>query len=322
MDKCMSVSEHTGQTSGLASQALLGVVIVTYNSADVLPDLLDSLAAGLDGAGQYKVVVVDNKSSDQSVAIAQAHSIGAHVIRNSSNAGYAAGINLAATTLPADANMLILNPDIRLLPGSVEKLVERATGESIGVVVPLILNADGSRANSLRREPTLSTTWWQALLGPTLASRIGLGEMITAKSAYDRGRSIDWATGAILLVAARARRRIGDWDESFFLYSEEVDYQRRVRSANLQVVFVPEAQVFHAGGDYKQSSALTSIMASNQIRYFARHHRPMSTAMFRGALATFGLLRVWRSSAHRAVLKVALSPLQPARNYVRAESGK
>ena len=97
----MSVSEHTGRTSGLASQALLGVVIVTYNSADVLPDLLDSLAAGLDGAGQYKVVVVDNKSSDQSVAIAQAHSIGAHVIRNSSNAGYAAGINLAATTLPA-----------------------------------------------------------------------------------------------------------------------------------------------------------------------------------------------------------------------------
>ena len=80
--------------------------------------------------------------------------------------------------------------------------------------------------------------------------------------------------------------------------------------------------VFHAGGDYKQSSALTSIMTSNQIRYFARHHGTVSTAMFRGALATFGLLRAWRSGAHRAVLKVALSPLRPVRTYVRAESGK
>lgn len=300
--------------------ARLAIVIVTYNSAEVLPDLLDSLPAGLAGVvDRCEIIVVDSKSSDRSADIAQAHQLGVRVIRRPVNGGYAAGINAAAATIADDADMLILNPDIRLLPGSVAKLVARVREESVGVAVPMILNDDGSLATSLRREPTLANTWWQAMLGPTLASRLKLGDMIADSGYYQEARNVEWATGAILLIAARARRTVGAWDETFFLYSEEVDFQRRVRLTGLEVAYVPEARVFHAGGDFKRSPDLTSVMTSNQIRYYARHHGALRTMLFRGALATFGLLRVWRSSAHRAVLRVALSPLRPPQDYMRTE---
>lgn len=312
----MAIPSNPGDSSA-PRDAPLAVVIVTYNSAEVLPDLLASLPAGLEGVNRYEIIVVDSKSGDRSADVAE--DAGVRVIRSGINGGYAAGINAAAATIAEDAHMLILNPDIRLLPGSVARLLARADDERVGVAVPMILNDDGTVATSLRREPTLASTWWQATLGPNLASRLSLGDMIADPAYYQRARNIEWATGAILLITARARSRVGDWDESFFLYSEEVDFQRRVRLAGLEVAYVPEARVFHAGGDYKRSSDLTSVMTSNQIRDYARHHGPLRTMLFRGALATFGLLRAWRSSAHRAVLRVAVSPLRPARDYMRAE---
>ncbi|WP_299640422.1 glycosyltransferase family 2 protein [Devosia sp.] len=294
----------------------MAVVIVTYNSADVLPGLLDSLEAGLAGAGPFAVIVVDNDSRDDSAALAEAHPLGVQVIRSGRNGGYAAGINLAAVGLPAGADMLILNPDIRLCPGAARKLMDCAANEWVGVAAPMILNVDGSIASSLRREPTLATTWIQAFLGPSLAGRLGVGDMIANRKTYVRAHAVDWATGAVLLVTARARERVGAWDESFFLYSEEVEYQRRVRSSGLYVMYAPDSHVTHIGGDYMQSPALTSVMTSNQIRYYARYHGPLATALFRGALIAFGLLRAWRSRTHRAVLRVAVSPLRPARDYM------
>ncbi|WP_341486482.1 glycosyltransferase [Pararhizobium sp. A13] len=87
--------------------------MVTYNSASVLPGLLDTLPAGLEGTEQYEVIIVDNDSHDQSVDLALAHPIGARVIRTGGNAGYAAAINAATATIDPSADLLVLNPDIR-----------------------------------------------------------------------------------------------------------------------------------------------------------------------------------------------------------------
>ena len=310
----------TKKTKRTVTQPLqLGVVIVTYNSADALRELLDSLEQALAGIERTKVLIVDNLSSDNSVEIGERHPLAPTVIRNSTNAGYSAAINIAAGMLPPEADMLILNPDIRLLPGSVAKLLAAARSEDVGVVTPLILNSDGSIATSLRREPRLIDMWCQAILGPAISARLGVGEAIARPAAYGKPCTVDWATGAILLVSSRARQRVGQWDESFFLYSEEVDYQRRVREAGLRVVFEPAAHAFHAGGEYQRNVALTSVLTSNQIRYFARHHGPLQTALFRTAIIIFGLLRAWRSRAHRASILVALLPLRPARDYMSWE---
>jgi GT2 family glycosyltransferase len=284
----------------------LSIVVITYNSAGVLLSLLDSLLAGLEGIDKFEVIVVDNNSTDNSVDIALAHTIRPRIIKMGRNAGYAAGINAAAATVHKDADLLILNPDVRLLPGAAHRLLERLTDPSVGVAVPQILTEDGSVAWSLRREPSIATAWTDAILGGTLAARIGTGERIGDPARYDKDGLTDWAEGSVLAVAARARGIVGDWDESFFLYSEEIDYMRRVRECGLSVAYVPNAQAVHPGGDY-QNARLSALLAVNRIRYYRRHHGPLSTTMFRLSIVVGEGMRAARGPAHRAAFWAALT---------------
>jgi GT2 family glycosyltransferase len=272
--------------------------------------LLDSLSAGLDGIQAFEVIVADNSSVDDSVDIALAHPIRPRVLRMGRNAGYAAGINAAAATVREDAHLLVVNPDVRLLPGSALRLLERLADPSVGVAVPKVLNEDGSVAWSLRREPSILTAWTDAVLGGALASRIGMGEKIGARAVYEKDGSVEWAEGSVLAVAARARRAVGNWDESFFLYSEETDYMRRVRECGLSVAYVPQSQATHIGGDY-QNPRLAALLAFNRIRYYRRHHGPVSTAMFRLSIVVGEGMRAARGPAHRAAMWAALARRQP-----------
>ena len=228
------------------------------------------------------------------------------------NAGYAAAINAAAATVGPDADLLILNPDVRLLPGAAGLLVDRLTDSSVGVAVPRILGEDGTTSWSLRREPSIMTALTDAILGGRLAARIGVGEMIGDPAMYDREGLIEWATGAILLVAARARRVVGDWDESFFLYMEEVDYLRRVRECGFSIAYVPQAQAVHIGGEYNENPRLSALLCTNRIRYHRRHHGPLSTAAFRlSIIVGEGMRAVRGPPGHGAALRAALTRWGP-----------
>jgi N-acetylglucosaminyl-diphospho-decaprenol L-rhamnosyltransferase len=284
----------------------LAVIIVTYNSASVLPGLLDSLSSGLEGVEGHEVVVVDNDSHDDSVDIARGHGIVARVIQTGWNSGYAAGINAAVRTIASDTDILILNPDIRLTPNSVRKMYTAFRDPVVGMAVPQILHEDGTLSKSIRREPSMISCWSEALVGGTLASRLGLGEMVDDPELYASGGPIEWATGAILLISADARRAVGEWDESFFLYSEEVDYCQRLRAANLVVSYVPDAKVVHIGGEYEKSKFLTSLMTVNRITYFRRHHSAVASVIFRLGIIAGELIRVPKSPVHRAALRAAL----------------
>lgn len=284
----------------------LSIVTVTYNSASVLPGLLDSLRAGLEGIEQYEVIVVDNDSDDHSVDLASAHPIGATVIATGRNGGYSAGINAATATIDSSADLLVLNPDIRLQPGSISRLYAGLSSSSVGVAVPQVRGEDGVIAKSIRREPSIATAWSDALLGGMLAARMGLGEMVDRSLLYRDGGRIEWATGAILLITANAREAVGDWDESFFLYSEEVDYLRRVRTAGLEILYVPEALAIHIGGDYQSSDFLTALMTANRIKYYRRHHGALASALFRSGIVVGEAMRLAIGLGHRAALSAAL----------------
>lgn len=285
----------------------LAVVIVTYNSSSVLPGLLDSLPAGLESVEHYEVVVIDNDSRDRSVDIALAHPIGARVIRNGRNAGYAAGINAAVATIEPDRNILVLNPDIRLYPGAARILNDRLRDPRVGVAVPQVLDEDGSVSRSLRREPSLVTAWSDALVGSKLAAWLGLSEVVADPSLYGQGGTVEWAVGAILAIAARARQAVGDWDESFFLYSEEVDYQERVRRCGLSIVYDKGARAIHIGGKTEDNLMLCAMMSSNRIRYYRQRHGSFSTMLFRLGVITGESMRVPLRRRHRAALRGALT---------------
>lgn len=305
-----TLEAEDGQAAGVA------VVIVAFNSASALPPLLDSLPAGLKGVERFEVIVVDNDSPDGSAEIAEAHFLNPTVIRMGRNAGYAAAINAAAATVQPDCHLLILNPDLRLYPDAVRPLVEQAATPSTGVAVPLNYTEDGHIDPTLRREPSVLTAWADALLGGPLAGWIGLGEVITGAERYDRRGSVEWATGSALLVTARARRIVGEWDETFFLYSEEVDYLRRVREAGLDVIYEPLSHVMHESGGSGRNARLYALMTANRIRYFGRHHGVVRTTMFRLGIAVGQAMRCWRGSWHRAALSCALKPLRPASDFL------
>ncbi len=299
---------RTARREAIRDPLSLAVVIVTYNSAEVLPGLLDSLAAGCAGIDELDVIVVDNDSRDHSVEIARNHPVGARVIETGRNAGYAAGINAATATIGKHCDVLVLNPDIRLMPGSARILCEQLSDLAVGITVPRMVSEDGHLAPSIRREPSLTTAWAEALLGGMLAARLDVGEVVNSPILYRDGGPVDWATGAAIMISARARLTVGDWDESFFLYSEEVDYLRRVRESGLSVSYIPQATVVHFGGDYESSSFLSGLMMANRIKDYARHHSKPATAVFRLALIVGETLRVGRSPAHRAALRAALRP--------------
>jgi GT2 family glycosyltransferase len=286
--------------------APLAVAIVTYNSADVLPGLLSSLEAGLEGIPCFEVIVVDNDSRDDSVDISLRHPIQPRLIRMGRNAGYAAAINAAIATIRPDCDVLVLNPDARLFPGAVRTMRDRLRDPQIGVVVPQILDDEGRVFRSLRREPSIATAWTDSILGGSLAAHIGMSEVIADRNLYEQGGTVEWATGAVLLISAHARRLVGAWDESFFLYSEEVDYMRRVRACGLVVEYVPQAKVIHIGGDTLANPFLCGLLTANRIRDYGRRHGSLRTALFRMGVIAGEALRAWRGPGHRAALRAAI----------------
>ncbi|TQS27792.1 glycosyltransferase family 2 protein [Microbispora sp. KK1-11] len=265
------------------------VVIVTYNSADVLGDCLRSLTEGARGVVLAGVVVADNASGDDSVGVAErAEALPITVVQTGRNAGYAAAINAGVAALDLDAldAVLVLNPDCRLRPGSLAVLMEALRRPGRGIAVPRLVNPDGTLQPSLRRQPTVRRALVEAVIGGTLAGRIGtLGELVTDPVSYEAACTAAWATGAAMLISAPAWREIGPWDESFFLYSEETEYALRAADRGWSLWYEPSAVFEHIGGDSGVNPTLAALIVVNKVRLFRRRRGRIAAAAYFLAVA-------------------------------------
>jgi len=267
------------------------VIVVTYNSANDVGELLDSLRADADGLA-VAVLVADNASADDTTATARAHAPEALVFDTGGNLGYAAAINAALARLDGSRPVMILNPDAAVAPGALATMLGELRGD-VGAVVPRFVGDDGATSFSLRREPSLSAALGDALLGARLRSRPArFAEAVFDSAPYETPHSIEWATGAALLLSPAAIAAIGPWDERFFLYSEETDYFRRLRDAGFRVMYVPDAVVRHSEGGSGSSPRLDALMAVNRIRYIRKHHSRLYAGVYRGLVALGELLRL------------------------------
>lgn len=294
----------SGAGEPVARRSRVTVVTVTWNSAAELPGLAASLPESCAGA-EWDLVVVDNASDDASVAVAAEH--GARVVQSGRNAGYAAGINLGIAASPSVDAYLVCNPDVRLGPGALRALLD-GLGPSVGITVPRVVGVDGRPRASLRREPTVLRALGEAVLGGTRAGRYPrLGELVVDPAAYEREGTWDWASGAVMLLSRECVERVGDWDESYFLYSEETDFALRARDAGLALRYVPEATAVHHEGEAHVSPSLWATLTSSRVRCYARRHGRAATVAFRAAVALNEALRAHRSPAHRRALRALAS---------------
>jgi GT2 family glycosyltransferase/glycosyltransferase involved in cell wall biosynthesis len=288
------------------------VVVVTYESEEVIEGCLRSVPAALVGIDSWTLVVVDNASCDATVERARAAAPDATVLALDTNHGYAAAINAGIRVAPVDHDLLVLNPDVRVAPGAVAELRATLHQEGVGIAVPRIVDATGAVQPSLRRRPTAARAWGEAVLGGRVSARTAaFGETIAVGATYDHPADVDWATGAAFLVGRACLDDVGDLDESFFLYSEETDFMLRAGDAGHRVRSTPSATVVHLGGELGTSPPLWARRAINRDRLQRRRTGRLGTVAFLGgALAGEAVRAVAAPSATgRAVSRCAAREL-------------
>jgi N-acetylglucosaminyl-diphospho-decaprenol L-rhamnosyltransferase len=271
----------------------IAIVIVTYNSANVLPGCLRSLNSA--GVKLAAVVVADNNSTDESLEVVrQATDLPIRIVQLGRNAGYAAGINAgiaALDTRDIDA-VFVINPDCRLRPDTLVRLMDALRRPGHGIAVPQLINPDGSLQPSLRRAPTVRGALAEALIGGNLAGRIGtLGELVTDPRDYERPGPAAWATGAAMLISVEAMRDIGAWDESFLLYSEETEFALRAADKGWTLWYEPTAVVEHIGGELGTNPTLAALVTVNKVRLFRQRRGPVASVAYYIAIVLGEIVR-------------------------------
>ncbi|QNF93470.1 glycosyltransferase family 2 protein [Janibacter sp. YB324] len=284
------------------------LVVVSYRNVPGLAQLLESVPAAVEDL-TWHAVVVNNEPGDDLTAVTRDPRV--QLVESGDNLGYAGGLNRGLAAAPPSRWTAFLNPDVRLGPGSVAALA-RAAGRS-DAAVPIIRDDDGVRQCSLRREPTILRVVGDGLLGNHWPARpTWLSETVRDQEAYSRAGAVDWATGAVLVVATVVVGRAGPWDAGrFFLYSEETDYCRRLRSLGTTIHVVPDAVVHHTGAGSGTSSDLHALQEVNRVRYFGKWHGRLATAGFAGVVALSNTVRAHRREA-RAALGAFVSPRRRA----------
>jgi exopolysaccharide biosynthesis WecB/TagA/CpsF family protein len=306
MAEAAPVARPVGTFVAAGEPADVTAVVVTYNSAARVPELVASLrgeAADL----RIRLVVVDNASTDGTAEV-----VGAHrdvcLVHAPGNLGYAGGINHGLTLAGPDDAVLILNPDLVVDPGAVRALLARLATPRVGAAVPRLVDLDGTISHSIRREPSALRALGDAVCGGRLRARpAAFAETVYAGAPYRTAHAIDWATGAAVLLDARAAAAVGAWDEQFFLYSEETDYLRRLRDAGWQVWYEPAATMRHERGGSGASPQLTALLEVNRVRY-ARKHGSRASAAATGAAVRLGALLRSRDPGHRLAASFLARP--------------
>jgi N-acetylglucosaminyl-diphospho-decaprenol L-rhamnosyltransferase len=261
------MTEHWPWSPGEVDVA---VVVVTYNSAGQIELLLRSLPAAL-GLLRASVRVVDNGSSDGTADLVEGLVLGLgdlQVVR-SHNVGYSAGINRGVDSSPPSRAVLVLNPDIVLEPGSVERLMTALQEPGVGIVAPRLMDEQRRHTPSLRRIPTLGRASGLAFTGLPVFS-----EYVTDDASYRSRHVVDWATGAVLLVDRECHEALDGWDESYFLYSEETDFCLRASDLGWSTVYEPAVSAMHCAGGSGRNDLTHTLQIVNRVRFYVRRNGP------------------------------------------------
>ena len=251
--------------------AELAIVIVNYNTRGYLERCLATLETHR-GKISTDVLVIDNASRDGSHLRAVTAHPWARLIENPRNIYLSPAWNqgIRETNAPF---LLLLNPDAEWHAGTLADYVEVAREHpTAGIVGPAIRNTDGSMYPSGRPLPSVTDALGHAFLAPFVP-----GNAFTRRyhmDGWDRTteRTVDWVSGACMLMPRAALDEVGLFDEGFPLYAEELDMATRLRNAGWSVLFTPKVEIVHAIGISTGTSRRMSRMHSASIfRYYCKH---------------------------------------------------
>ncbi|MGH2894879.1 MAG: glycosyltransferase, partial [Solirubrobacteraceae bacterium] len=214
------------------------LVTVTHNSATALDALLASVARHLPSV---RVVVVDNASSDGTVAVASGFAQ-ATVVALTENVGFGRANNRGLAEVLEPVAVLV-NPDVELLDDSLRALAAEAMSGSERLLSPLVLSPDGSRQDTVHPMPASAPDVVRTFVSPALVS--GHAGVWLAPWRSAEPRRVGWAVGCAIAARTDVLRRLGPFDESIFLYGEDMELGQRAAGTGVPTWFWPTARVCH-----------------------------------------------------------------------------
>lgn len=265
----------------------VSVIVVNYNSRAYLCKTLESLFRD-SRVKEYEIFVVDNASEDDSPEAVKRSFPTVNVIALPENIGFSAANNRGAAKA-SGRYLLFLNNDTHVPEGSIAKLIEvKKNHPEYGIVAPLILYPDDS----------LQLSWGSDLHFHTEAFLKFFAEK-WHRWQYERrkgrmSRDVDWVSGACFVMERDLYRKIGGFDEKFFLYIEDADLGRRVRRLGRKIHVTSEARVIHYRGQSvaKMKGRAFLEAKKSQLYYYCKHNSRREFAVLRRYLLfRFGMKR-------------------------------
>jgi N-acetylglucosaminyl-diphospho-decaprenol L-rhamnosyltransferase len=294
----------------------VAAIVVNYNAGTALAPCL----ASIEAERVSEIVVVDNASSDGSLALIG--STAARVIEAGKNLGFGAGANLgvASSTAPY---LLVCNPDLVIQPGAVAALVRRLeSAPDLAVAGPMIRDADGDVYPSGRGFPSLVDAIGHAFVGLFWGGNPWTRRYRHIGSDQHVARAADWVSGSCFLVRRDAFDSVGGFDESFFMYVEDVDLCWRLRRAGWAAYYEPAAEIVHEQGRSTSQHPYRMLAAHHRSiwRFARRSATPLERCLLpvmAGGLAA-RLVLAWADHLLRPVREVVL-PTAKVRHRARGE---
>ena len=252
----------------------IAIIIVSTSEAVWLRPCLRTVFAHLGGV-RADVVVVDNESRDGTADLVAREFPEARVVR-SRNHGFAHANNQALMTCDA-RYVLFLNPDTEVLDGTSEELVRAMDARpTVGLAGVRQVNGEGRLDLTIRRFPNALRALGDAFSAERLPRRPGwLGERELDRAAYDREVACDWTSGSFMLARREAIQSAGFLDERFFMYSEETDFCRRIKTAGWEVRHLPTMTILHHEGKAGVKPSIESLQAYTRTLYARKHFSPL-----------------------------------------------
>lgn len=224
----------------------LSILIVNYKNSATLPDCLDSVYKTTEGLN-FEVIVIDNGSEDRGLKTVQENFPKIRWIQNNANRGFAKANNQGAK-VSRGKTLLFLNPDTQLTNNATQNMIAQLKQDSLtGVVGPKVLNPDGSLQYSCRTFPTV----WTGLFNRySFVSRFFPKNRHTTRylmTDYDhkKSREVDWVSGCCMMVPKSAFKKVGGFDEKYFLFNEDVDLCHSLKHHGYKTLYLPDAKIYH-----------------------------------------------------------------------------
>ncbi len=278
----------------------LSIIIVSYNTCDILRNCLLSVFKSLGKSelnkdGQSEVIVIDNASSDSSIEMIEKEFPNVNLVRNKENLGFAAANNIGLKKAHSDF-ILLLNSDTSISENTLGMLFSVARDESeAGVIGTKLVFPNGKLQQSLGFFPTLIKifAWMTFIDDVPFSSTFIRPYHVTDKSFYRRKRSVDWVSGACLLVKKKVIEKAGYLDDKIFMYAEEVEWCFRIKKEGFDILYIPSIKVVHHKGASGMGDEAGIIEEFNSLIYIYKKHFPNWQQIPLKLLLKFGsLLRI------------------------------